>query len=413
MVFQHLQQRKNGNYYYRKRVPDYLRPVIGKSEIVKSLKTTNNNEAFKKACKLEVKINDYIEALEGGDTPENDLTTILGRGVKHTLYKHKSKEIYLDNLFQKWIKNNQPSESSVYEWRTNIKHFNEINGKLPINDINIDHVIKFRNIISECPARFAFKYPDKTIIEVFKKYKNKIEYTKVSTSTVAKKITSIKSLLNLALNEGYIRENPASQIRILKNQKSSSKRESFNDADLNKIFTENFQNQGYKFWIAYIALYSGMRLEEIGGLTKDDIKKENDIYYFDVKPNKYRGLKTQSSIRKVPLHKQLIDHGFIEYINSFESDKLFPELKPNSTGKLTKYYSNWFSRYLKKVEIDDASKVFHSFRHGFKESCRNCEMPEDISDALTGHSSASVGRRYGGNYSIEILNKWIQKVKLL
>lgn len=41
-----LQRRKNGVYYIRKRVPKRLIPIIGKAEIVKSLGTSNYEEAL-------------------------------------------------------------------------------------------------------------------------------------------------------------------------------------------------------------------------------------------------------------------------------------------------------------------------------------------------------------------------------
>ena len=44
-----------------------------------------------------------------------------------------------------------------------------------------------------------------------------------------------------------------------------------------------------------------MRLSEVAGLSKDDIKVNESIPYVDIKPHPWRSLKTKSSIRKVPL----------------------------------------------------------------------------------------------------------------
>jgi hypothetical protein len=40
-------------------------------------------------------------------------------------------------------------------------------------------------------------------------------------------------------------------------------------------------------------------------------------------------------------------------------------------------------------------EVFHSFRHSSKNACR-AGIPEEVHDALTGHSGGGVGRTYGG-----------------
>jgi hypothetical protein len=74
------------------------------------------------------------------------------------------------------------------------------------------------------------------------------------------------------------------------------------------------------------------------------------------------------------------------------SERLFPDIKPDSKGHLSGRWSKWFNRYLDKaVGITDSSKDFHSFLHTFKLLARQAEIPEDIHDALTGarHSGAS------------------------
>jgi hypothetical protein len=47
------------------------------------------------------------------------------------------------------------------------------------------------------------------------------------------------------------------------------------------------------------------------------------------------------------------------------------------------------------VGITDDSKVFHSFRHTFKDALRTAGVPEDLNDALAGQKNSSVGRSYG------------------
>jgi hypothetical protein len=45
-----------------------------------------------------------------------------------------------------------------------------------------------------------------------------------------------------------------------------------------------------------------------------------------------------------------------------------------------------------------------------KDSLRNAEVDEAISDEITGHTNSSVGRTYGSGYNLATLNKAIQKV---
>ena len=85
-------------------------------------------------------------------------------------------------------------------------------------------------------------------------------------------------------------------------------------------------------------------------------------------------LKNRSSQRDVPLHPELIRCGFLEYVENRRKkpgDRLFPELDRGSDGKWSSAYSKWMGRYLREtIGITDSRKVFHSFRHTFKDACR-------------------------------------------
>jgi integrase len=109
-------------------------------------------------------------------------------------------------------------------------------------------------------------------------------------------------------------------------------------------------------------------------------------------------VKTQASVRRFPIHAELIRRGFIEYAKAQRGNaRLFDKLKKNQYGDESALFGAWFSEYLRKVcGVIDKRMVFHSFRHGFKDLCRAAGLPEEIHDALTGHSSSKVARRYGG-----------------
>jgi integrase len=74
---------------------------------------------------------------------------------------------------------------------------------------------------------------------------------------------------------------------------------------------------------------------------------------------------------------------------------LFPLMRPGPRGGYAEGWSKWFGRYLRSIGIGDTNRVFHSFRHSFKDAARAAGVREDINDALTGHSGGGVGRQYG------------------
>jgi integrase len=114
-----------------------------------------------------------------------------------------------------------------------------------------------------------------------------------------------------------------------------------------------------------------------------------------------RSVKTETSLRVVPIHPELKRIGILEFVDHRRQAggpkaPLFPLVQPNSKGNYGAGFSQWFGRYKRALGIKNESSVFHSFRHGFKDALRAAGVNEDVNDALTGHSGGnSVARGYG------------------
>ncbi len=114
-----------------------------------------------------------------------------------------------------------------------------------------------------------------------------------------------------------------------------------------------------------------------------------------------RRVKTENSLRAVPVHPELIRIGFLEFVGHMRAAagteaRLFPLLTPGPKGGFGEAFSKWFGRYKRGLGITNPNSVFHSFRHGFKDALRAAGVNEDVNDALTGHSGGNpVARGYG------------------
>jgi integrase len=109
-------------------------------------------------------------------------------------------------------------------------------------------------------------------------------------------------------------------------------------------------------------------------------------------------LKTKGSARAIPVHPQLIELGFLKFVEAEagardERTWLFPKVAPATTG--ARAYSKWFGRYIGAQGVTDAAKVFHSFRHNFMDALRVAGATEGVSRALVGHAQEGVHGRYG------------------
>jgi len=175
------------------------------------------------------------------------------------------------------------------------------------------------------------------------------------------------------------------------------------------VFTKRLRPAGGKgeaaFWLPLLALYSGARLSELAPLAVGDIKIDtaSGVRFMTVIEDATVGrtVKTDTSIRAVPLHSDLLRIGFMDFVEHARarggsSGRLFPEIERGPKGTFGEVWSKWFGRYKRSLGINNENSVFHSFRHGFKDALRAAQVSEDINDALTGHAGGNrVARGYG------------------
>jgi integrase len=145
-------------------------------------------------------------------------------------------------------------------------------------------------------------------------------------------------------------------------------------------------------WCPWLAAYSGARIQELIGLKVEDIQEEGGIWVMHFHKTK------TGHPRTVPLHEHLIEMGFLDFVKSRKSGPLFYDPK-RSSGKAKTPQSE--QRAIKLAEWvrtetkrDKAVDPNHSWRHTFKTKALAVGIPERISDAITGHSTASVARSY-------------------
>ena len=196
-----------------------------------------------------------------------------------------------------------------------------------------------------------------------------------------------------------------------------------------------FWNEPHKHWTPLLALYTGAREGEICQLMLEDITHDKEANSWIIDFNAKHGtLKNKYSARAVPVHKNLVKLGFIDYVKELRRNKekqLFPKLKPNTTGHWGREISRWFNGYGQGegkprtegykdkcgiVKFENERKNFHSFRHTvinhFKQT-QESYMDREIVFELTGHST---GRKsvhemtYEGNFNMNLKKKTIDKL---
>lgn len=284
------------------------------------------------------------------------------------------------------------------------------------------------NEFVECVGNKPSKLYQRT--DVIKYRDHLLDIVENGTKTVETKIALLRAVFQVSVDDGYLDKNPASKIRIPKTSKKKT-RIPFTSEDLKLIFNSPIYTEGLRMvggkgeasvWLPLISLYQGLREEEIGQLRVDDIRCEQDIWYFNILEEdegseSQTRLKNDNSARNLPIHSKLIGAGFLAYFERIKKEghvRLFPELSPNRYDVLTANWSKWFHRYLRNsVGITDERKVFHSFRHCFRDACRKTIINEELSDQLMGHKhkEQSSGRGYGEGFLLYMMKEAIDKIE--
>ena len=75
------------------------------------------------------------------------------------------------------------------------------------------------------------------------------------------------------------------------------------------------QQEPHRRWIALLALFTGARANEICQLYADYVQQVDGIWCLNIRSGRPdQKLKTANSARLVPLHRHLLQAGFIEFV---------------------------------------------------------------------------------------------------
>ena len=327
----------------------------------------------------------------------------------------------LSAALEGWKRSRPRVTGTVSEFEHAVRRFIELHGDLRLTEIKRSHVREFREALQLMPVRRSGRLKTATLPELVEFSRRHPDLPKISAGTVNKLLGGVQAVTIWARTNGLIPDDvvwtdPFSNMRLDEDEPT---RETWEISELRTLFmspvyTQRFRPDGGRgeaaYWLPLLALYTGARLGELAPLIVRNIKQDEatGIRYIEITEDEERGVrtKTRSSRRVVPLHPELVRFGFLQLVAERraadgESAQLFPLLTPGPKGGYGEAWSKWFGRYIRSIGISNRARVFHSFRHTFKDALRAAGVSEDVNDALLGQSGAGgVGRRYGAKEMI-------------
>lgn len=259
------------------------------------------------------------------------------------------------------------------------------------------------------------------------------KYEPINARTAKKFFELARALIRYAHDQGYLNENLAAGLTFSTKGAPSPRKRTYTPGQIEQLLRgpaytlkapPRWRLDDYRFWLPLLGLYSGARLSELCQLRLGDIREELGVWVISITSSGARQLKTVDSERLVPLHKVILEAGFLAFHQQrlhatggdpsaalFENLRTYGDLSPGHTA------SRWYrgsdkddKGYLGQCGLGDDELTFHGLRHTFINQFRRQKLDLLIGKALVGHADRSTTGGYGDCYPSYVLKEELDKI---
>ena len=386
------------------------------------------------------------------ETPSVEPTETVRRRIK---LEKKGRLPNLREAFDAYVKAKTLtwSAASAKDIPPQVRQFVEIVSELEhgrdirVDELSREHIRSYFDTLKHLPCRLCGQrqFTGKGWLQLADMGRSGQIERLLSVKTMEVRQTNVRSFVNWceleyrgAVQAKYVNSGFPKVLSDKDIRRKGVKREAFTQDELKALFgdmgkyVQATEGVPSRFWAPLIALYSGMRLEEICQLHLSDIAKEDGVLCFSINEESggsgyVKHVKSSAGIRKVPVHPHLWDElGLKKFVASrwaktpeekYASTLLFPDLQErvnavnHATVKLGSALTHWFTRYRRSVGVggqhgEPSTKAFHSFRHTVIEYLHK-EARVDLSmlQAVVGHEMVDMGvtENYAGDWPVKAL----------
>jgi integrase len=220
-----------------------------------------------------------------------------------------------------------------------------------------------------------------------------------------------RTVFGWAVKTRKLTTNPFQDVNVATPRKVRTREKVFRPEEVEKILGAAlaFKDAKRPFdaarrWVPWICAYTGARAGEITQLRGKDVIKREEHWAINITPE--AGTVKNREQRFVPLHEHLLEQGFIDFVNNKGDGPLFYDADSAQRATTHDPTNPSKARAVKARErvgewvrglgiTDKGVQPNHAWRHTFKQIADRVGISEKVSDAITGHAPASVGRSYG------------------
>jgi integrase len=282
----------------------------------------------------------------------------------------------------------------------------------PVRAITRSDVKEALRFLQDIPPNASKRWPGLSLAEAIE-IADEEDLERIASKTVSLYLSNLKQLFKWALSEGWLDELPTAGIAV--EIEARTRRRAYTTIELRQLFGSLLplkDAEPERWWIPALGLYTGARLNELCQLQLTDVQLNAGYHILNLSEFGSDGvrrlgfsLKNDGSDRLVPIHKKLIEAGFLDYAEARRRKhelRLF-DLHKGPDGGWAHHFSKNFGRHIRRIGLTDRGLTFHSFRHGWRDAAEAAGLAARQIDALGGWAPVGQAARYGTRTVVKVL----------
>jgi integrase len=419
---------RNGHWYYFRRVPAHYAEYDRRKHITISLKTTDEEEARRRAIAqtqtLEAYWRDLVarRRVHGQDKAWQDAVAMArAHGFRYVPADDLAARGGLEDLLQRLhaVKGVSGAGTPVLKavkgllgtagrpritLQASLDAYFESSADRLVGKSD-DFIRKWRNPRKRAMANFLAAVGDRKLDEVSRRdildfrawWLKRVAEEGHNTGTANKDFVHLKDVLRVLARENEVELDIPALFSEIGMRMVENSRSPFEASFVQKKILPNLSGLNDEARAVVLMMAdTGARVNEIVGLLPEDIELKGKLPFIHIRPNSRRTLKNRSSARQIPLAgvaiegARILAQGESRYRTADSASALINQYFENHGMKPTPQHS------------------LYSLRHTFKDRLRDAGAQDEVIDNLMGH--ATDGPHYGRGHTLETKLKWLKKI---